>query len=137
MPGSKKGSKGLKEHLTLKSKKSILILFTILNILILGFILGALSGDTKNLSENEKIGLIIPLIIIPLLILLTIQSQATWAKIITAILIFSFVLIGIVEVSLTQPDVNIKAQILGFLAFICVGIHWIFIHFKMCDLCGT
>ena len=131
------GKRSLKDHFTLESKKSILFLFTILNILILGFILGALSGDTKNLSENEKIGLIIPLIIIPLLILLTIQSQATWAKIITAILIFSFVLIGIIEVSLTHPDVNIKAQILGFLAFIFVGINWIFIYFKMCTLCGS
>jgi hypothetical protein len=127
--------KTIKIHLSLKSKKSILFVITIIQIIIVGFILGALSGKTDNLNETQKLALIIPLCLLPVLLLSSIQIPDPVGKYLRAFFILAIVIFGIVEVSLTKPDVDLKAQILGFLALIFVGFNWIFITFKMCDMC--
>ena len=118
-----------------KERKGIRIAFIVVNILIMGFLMGALSGDTDNLDETTKLALLIPLSLIPVFIVVSGVSGGKIVTYIRSFLILCFTVFGLVELILTKPDVDLKAQILGYLALIFMGINWIFLNHQMCSMC--
>ena len=63
------GKKSIKEHV-MSGKKTGKIIFAVLNVLILGFIFGALSGDVEDLDPNVKWGLILGITLAAIFILI-------------------------------------------------------------------
>lgn len=129
--------KSKKTQFKLKSKATMLILITVINILVIGFILGALSGDIKNVEENVKLPLLLIICMTPLIILGLVKFTNTVSKVAVSIFILIYAVLGVTFVALTKPTVDIRAQILGFMALLFMAFNWIFLHWKMCSLCGS
>ena len=128
------GKKNIKEHLT-KGKKAGKIIFAVLNVLILGFIFGALSGDVEKLDPNVKWGLILGITLAAILLLICTPFNGTPAKVATMFFILAYAVLGVAEVALTNPDIGLRVEILGYMAILFMAFNWMYIHWRMCKLC--
>jgi len=127
-------SKNLKQKI-LKGKKLGKIIFAVLNILSLGFIYAALSGDMKGMDPEIKISLIFILVVLILLILMTTGHDGFWWKLLTMFFILAYVSIGVAYLALTKQTVPLMTQIFGYLGILFLGFNWMHIHWRMCKLC--
>lgn len=133
MPEGRK--KTMKENV-MSGKKTGKIIFAVLNILILGFILGALSGDVSKLDPERKYGLIFLILLAIILIIACTPLNSDVGKIATMICILAYAVLGIAEVALTKPDIGIRVETLGYLAILFLAFNWMYIHWRMCKLCA-
>jgi hypothetical protein len=128
------GKKSIKEHV-MSGKRTGKIIFAVLNVLILGFIFGALSGDVEKIDPNLKWGLILGIILAAILILICTPFNGTVAKIATMFFILAYAVLGVAELAVTKPDIGIRVEILGYLAILFLAFNWMYIHWRMCKLC--
>lgn len=132
--GNKRRPKTIKEHVD-SGKKTGKIIFAVFNILIIGFIFGALSGDVETLDPNIKWGLIFGITLAAIFILICTPFNGTAAKIGTMFFILAYAVLGVAELALTKSDIGLKAQILGYMAILFLAFNWMYIHWRMCKLC--
>ena len=128
------GKKSIKEHV-MSGKKTGKIIFAVLNVLILGFIFGALSGDVSTIEPNLKWGLILGITLSAIFILICTPFDKTIAKVGAMFFILAYAVLGITELALTKQDVGLKTQILGYMAILFMAFNWMHIHWRMCKLC--
>jgi hypothetical protein len=128
------GTKTIKDHLV-SGKRTGKIIFAVLNVLILGFIFGALSGDVEKIDPNIKWGLILGITLAAIFILICTPFDGTVAKIATMFFILAYAVLGVAEVALTKPDIGIRVEIFGYLAILFLAFNWMYIHWRMCKLC--
>jgi hypothetical protein len=128
------GKKSIKDHV-MSGKKAGKIIFAVLNVLILGFIFGALSGDVEKLKPDLKWALILSITLAAIFILICTPFDNTFAKIATMVFIFIYAVLGIIELIYTKPDVSLRVQIFGYAAIIFLAFNWMYIHWRMCKLC--
>jgi len=128
------GGKPIKEHV-MSGKKTGKIIFAVLNILTLGFIFGALSGDVEKLDPNVKWGLILLITLAAIFILICTPFNGKLAKVGTMIFILAYAVLGVAELALTKPDIGLRVQILGYMAILFLAFNWMYIHWRMCKLC--
>lgn len=128
------GKKTIKEHLT-QGKKAGKIIFSVMNVLILGFIFGALSGDVSKVEPNIKWGLILGITLAAIFIIVCTPFNSKIAKVGTMFFILAYAVLGIAELALTKPDVGMRTQILGYMAILFLAFNWMYINWRMCYLC--
>ena len=128
------GKKSIKEHL-MSGKKTGKIIFAVLNVLILGFIFGALSGDVEKINPDVKWGLILGITLAAIFLLICTPYDSTPAKVGTMIFILVYAVLGVAELALTKPDIGLRVQILGYMAILFLAFNWMYIHWRMCKLC--
>lgn len=128
------GKKTIKEHLT-QSKKTGKIIFSVMNVLILGFIFGALSGDVSKIEPNIKWPLILCITLAAIFIIVCTPYNSKIAKVATMFLILVYAVLGVAELALTKPDVQLRVEILGYMAILFLAFNWMYIHWRMCSLC--
>jgi len=130
------GKNSVKKHL-MKGKRTGKAIFAVLNIIIMGFIFGALSGDLSKLDEGKKWGLIFFITLFGIIILvLTSFFDDYRVKIVTMFFILAYAVLGIAEVALTKPDIGVRVETLGYLAILFMAFNWMYIHWRMCKLCA-
>jgi hypothetical protein len=134
-----KRGKTMKEHFTFKSNNSYLYAFTIINIILMGFLLGLVTGSSDNVDRNIYAAFLVILCVVPIIILfftgkLASSPAVKWVIAFCILIIMAF---GIAYTQLSKPDVEMKVQVMTYFVYAFVCINWMFVILFHCKFCKS
>lgn len=128
--------KSFTKHIALQSNASIFIAYTIINIIIIGMLLGIVSGNSDNLSKIQ-IQILYPMIIggFALALIASLKIGSMPAKVAFILGILLICSCGIAYTQLTKPDVDKKTEVMTYFIYVFVCINWGIVGLLHCKFC--